>query len=167
MHRGDECQRDGSDDDGGGGALVGGQRVGGGEFWQLLAPVVITPQTKRHADGGEAEAVVKADVFLQDAGEERAEHPADVDGDVEDGESGIAARAPFVVFVERADHGAGGGFDAATAESDTDQPGNHAADAGDEGKGNVAEHDQHAGIKQGAFRAEDAVGTQPPKMVER
>ena len=58
----------------------------------------------------------------------------------------------------RTDHGAGGGLDAAAAEGDADEACNHAADAGDEGKGNVAEHDQHAGIKQGAFRAEDAVG---------
>ena len=73
-------------------------------------------------------------------------------------ENPASRRAPFVVFVERADHGAGGGFDAAAAEGDTDEACNHAADAGDEGEGDVAEHDEEAGVIEGAFCTEDAVG---------
>ena len=125
---------------------------------QRFASDSVAPQAECHADGGGAEAVVKADVFLQEAGDERAEETADVDGNVEDGKTGIAQRAQLFVFIKRADHRTGGCLDAAAAEGDADQTGNHAVHAGDEGKCDMAAHDEDARVKQGAFRAPEAVG---------
>ena len=125
---------------------------------QRFASDSVAPQAECHADGGGAEAVVKADVFLQEAGDERAEETADVDGNVEDGKTGIAQRAQLFVFIKRADHRTGGCFDATAAEGDADQTGNHAVHTGNKGKRDMTAHDEDARVKQGAFRAPEAVG---------
>ena len=125
---------------------------------QRFASDSVAPQAECHADGGGAEAVMEADVFLQEAGDERAEETTDVDGDVENGKTGIAQWAQLFVFIKRADHRTGGCLDAAAAEGDADQTGNHAVHARDESKCDMAAHDEDARVKQGAFCAPEAVG---------
>ena len=157
MYRSDDAEDDRDGDRDSDFALAGGQRQRCSQMRQRFASDSVAPQAERHADGGGAEAVMEADVFLQEAGDERAEETADVDGDVENGKTGIAQRAQLFVFIKRADHRTGGCLDAAAAEGDADQTGNHAVHAGDESKSDMAAHDEDARVKQGAFRAPEAV----------
>ena len=84
--------------------------------------------------------------------------PPNVDSDVENGEASVAQWAHVLFLIKRADHCAGGRLDATAAEGDADQTGNHAVHTGNKGKGDMAAHDEDARVKQGAFRAPEAVG---------
>ena len=120
------------------------QRIGGGCLRQIFAAEGIPPQTKRHADGSRAEAVMEAVIFLQQAGNDGAEEAADIDGNVENRETRIAQRFHFVAFIQRADHGAGRRFHAAATQCDAHQAKQQAGQAGDDGQQDVAEHHDDA-----------------------
>ena len=125
---------------------------------QGFAAEGIEPQAHRHAHRRRAEAVVETDFVLQQAGNQRAEKRADVDGNIENGKTRVAQRAQLVAFVQRADHRAGRGFHPAAAQRDQHQPAQQPADAGHEREHDVAAHHHNARHEQRFFRPRDAVG---------
>ena len=130
---------------------------------QQPAPGHIAPQPEGHADGRQAEAVMKAEVVLQQAGKRRAEKAADVHGQIEDGEAGIAHRRHGLVIVQRAEHGVGRRFDAPTAQRHHHQATGQSGHARQHCQCDVAQHHHHAGIEQRALRPPHPVGQPGPQ----